>query len=249
MKRIFQICTCGASVLVFSAVALFAREPLTVPSNLMVDQEVSVTARVSGVIDAIIVHRGQRVLKGQALATLDSREFLLDRNVARENFKVAEADYHRYQELFNEKLASRAEFEQREARYEQAQVQLKQAELVIDRSTIRAPFDGVVVDLFARVGQKVLVDESAPLFKVSALAPLLARVYLPESALHSVLEGEGVEISAVPFPKAKARGRVTFVSPVIDPGSGAFQVIVRVTGNAGRVLRPGMAVNITFPGK
>ena len=50
---------------------------------------------------------------------------------------------------------------------------------MIDRSVVRAPFDGVVADRFVRVGEKVLLDEHKPLFKVMALEPLLARAYLP----------------------------------------------------------------------
>ena len=45
---------------------------------------------------------------------------------------------------------------------------LEKAKLTIDRSVIRAPFDGIVVDRTARVGQKVLIDDTTPLFKVSA---------------------------------------------------------------------------------
>jgi membrane fusion protein (multidrug efflux system) len=219
---------------------------ITVSSNLMVDRDVSVSSRVDGVIDSIQVDRGAIVRADQPLATLDQREFQLDRRAAEENFQVSQADYRRYQELYKQKLASQAELEQREARFESAKVALAKAKLVIDRSVIRAPFAGVVVDRFAKVGQRVLVDDNTPLFKISALGPLLARIYLAEALLAQVRVGETVRVQASQFPSVTSSGKLKFVSPVLDPASGSFQAVVEVARDPARVLRPGMGVRIVL---
>ncbi len=197
-------------------------------------------------IDSIQVERGQIVRKGQPLATLDQREFRLDLRAAEETLAVSLADLKRYEELRRQKLTSDAEFEQRRSRHELALVELERAKLVIDRSVVRAPFDGVVADRYARVGEKFTVEESKPLFKVMALEPLLARSYLPASGLQTVKTGDEVTVEAPDFPEARSSGRVAFVSPVVDPGSGTVQVIVQVRRDPARLLRPGMAVRLTF---
>ncbi len=220
--------------------------PLAVSSNLMVEQEVTVTTRVSGVIDSIQAERGELVKKGQPLATFDQREFQLDLKAAEETLSVSRADLKRYEELRRLNLTSEAEFEQKRSRHELALVDLERAKLVIDRSVVRAPFDGIVVDRYARVGEKFLVEESKPLFKVMALEPLLARAYLPAPSLRTVRTGDEVSVEAPDFPGARSSGRVSFISPVIDPGSGTVQVIVRVPRDPKNVLRPGMAVKLTF---
>jgi len=212
----------------------------------MVEQEVTVTTRVSGVIDSIQADRGELVRKGQPLATLDQREFQLDLKAAEETLTVSRADLKRYEELRRLNLTSESEFEQKRSRHELALVELERAKLVIDRSVVRAPFDGIVVDRFARVGEKFLLEESKPLFKVMALEPLLARAYLPAVALGSVKVGDGVAVTAADFPEARSSGRVTFVSPVVDPASGTVQVIVKVTRDVRKVMRPGLAVKLTF---
>jgi membrane fusion protein (multidrug efflux system) len=219
---------------------------LTVHSNLMVEQEVTVTTRVSGVIDSIQAERGEPVRKGQQLATLDQREFQLDMKAAEETLSVSAADLKRYEELRRQNLTSEAEFEQKRSRHELALVELERAKLVLDRSVIRAPFDGIVVDRYAHVGEKFLVEESKPLFRVMALEPLLARAYLPAQSLRTVRTGDEVSVEAPDFPDARSNGRVSFISPVVDPGSGTVQVMVRVQRDAKNVLRPGMAVRLTF---
>jgi membrane fusion protein (multidrug efflux system) len=222
--------------------------PLVSPSNLMVEQEVTVTTRVTGVVDSIEADRGETVRKGQPLATLDQREFRLDLRAAEETLKVNEADFRRAQELFKLNLTSQAELEQKKTRYELAQVELERAKLVIDRSVVRAPFDGVVADRFIRVGEKVLVDENKPLFRITALEPLLARAFLPGKALPALKTGQEVLVVARDFPDVRSTGRISFVSPVLDPGSGTVQVLVKVRRDAKGFLRPGMAVNLTFGG-
>jgi len=229
-----------------AAPAPAAKAPLTATSNLMVEQEVSVTTRVSGVVDGIAADRGESVKKGQALAVLDQREFALDRQAAEETVRVSRADLDRFEELFRQGLASKAELEQKKSRFELAAVELERAKLVIDRSVIRAPFDGVVADRFVRAGEKVLLDEHKPLFKIMALEPLLARAYLPTVALGSVRVNDEVSVSSVEFPDVRTTGRVSFVSPVVDPGSGTIQVLVRVPRDAKKVLRPGLGVKLVF---
>ncbi len=214
----------------------------------MVEQEVTVTTRVTGVIDSIQADRGDQVRKGQALATLDQREFQLDLRAAEETLAVSLADLKRYEELRRQNLTSEAEFEQRRSRHELALVELERAKLVIDRSVVRAPFDGIVADRYARVGEKFTLEESKPLFKVMALEPLLARAFLPGTALRAVKVGQEVSVHAPDFPEALSTGRVSFVSPVLDPGSGTVQVIVRVRRDPKGTLRPGMAVQLGFGG-
>ncbi len=222
------------------------KTPFTAASNLMVDQEVTVTTRVSGVVESIDAERGESVKKGQPLATLDQREFRLDFRAAEETFNVAASDLKRYEELFRLSLCSQAELEQKRSRQELARVELERARLVIDRSVVRAPFDGLVADRFVRVGEKVLLDEHKPLFRVMALEPLLARAYLPAVALGSVKVGDKVVVVATDFPEARSSGHVTFVSPVVDPASGSVQVIVKVQRDVRKVMRPGLAVKMTF---
>jgi len=225
-----------------------AAAPFVAASSLMVEQEVTVTTRVSGVVDTIEADRGDVVRKGQALATLDQREFQLDLRAAEETLKVNAADLRRAEELFKLSLTSQAELEQKQTRFELAKVELERAKLVIDRSVARAPFDGVVADRFVRVGEKVLLDESKPLFKITALEPLLARTFLPGKALQSLRVGQEVWVAAHEFPDVRSTGRVSFVSPVLDPGSGTVQVLVKVRRDPKGILRPGMAVDLGFGG-
>ena len=235
-----------AALLAVAVPGASAPPPLSAAATLLVEQEVSVTTRVTGVVESLQTDRGDTVRKSQPLATLDQREFLLDLRAAEESLNVAQSDAKRYVELFRQNLCSQAELEQKRTRQELARVEFERARLVIDRSIVRAPFDGVIADRYVKVGEKVLLDENKPLFKVVALEPLLARAYVPAAALKKVKVGQEVSVVARDLPEVRSKGRVTFVSPIVDPGSGSIQVVVRVKRDPGKLLRPGMAVQLLF---
>ena len=217
------------------------------PSHLMVDQDVIVTSRITGIVSEVLVDRGSVVAKDQPLARLDSREVDAELLQAKEDMELRKAEYERAKALSASKVLSASDLDEKKAVYQVAVAQYERVKTTRDYTVIRAPFPGVVTEKYARVGQKVIEDKSEPLFKVTASEPLLARVYLPEEELLNVKLGERVDVVAEKFPDAKTTGEVQFISPAVDPASGTFQVVIRVRREGARaVLRPGIAVKIRF---
>ena len=137
--------------------------------------------------------------------------------------------------------------DEKKAQYQVAVATWEKAKAVRDYTVIRAPFAGIVTEKYARVGQKVIEDKFDPLFKITAVEPLLARVYLPEELLLGVRVGDRVEVVAERFPDVRTTGEVQFVSPTVDAASGTFQVVIKVRREPAKsVLRPGLSVKVRF---
>ena len=217
-------------------------------SHLMVDQDVVVSARITGIVESISVDRGTAVTQGQTLAKLESSALEADVREAKEDMDLRKAEYDRAKALVDSKVTSVQDLDTRKAQYAVAAARWEKAKTQRDYAVIRAPFAGVVTEKYARIGQKVIEDGNEPLFKITATEPLLARVYLPEDRLLQVRVGEKVEVVPEKFPDSKTTGEVTFISPSVDAASGTFQIVVRVRRDPGKsVLRPGMAVKVRFP--
>ncbi len=214
-------------------------------SHLMVDQEVVVSARITGVIETIAVERGSAVAKGQALATLDPRSADADVRQAKEDMELRRAEYDRAKALSEGSVVSRADLDTAKARFGVATAAFEKARTIRDYTIIRAPFAGVVTEKLARIGQKVIEDQAVALFKVTAFEPLLARIYVPEKELLNIRRGAPVEVMPTSFPGSRATGSVEYIGPTVDPGSGTFEVIVRVRRDPAQpMLRPGVAVQV-----
>ncbi len=217
-------------------------------THLMVDQDVVVSARITGIVETVSVDRGTAVVQGQTLATLDTRALDADVREAKEDMDLRKTEYDRAEALANSKVMSVQDLDEKKAQYAVAVARWEKMKTQQDYAVIRAPFAGVVTEKYARVGQKVIEDRIEPLFKITAMEPLLARIYLPEERLLQVHVGDRVEVVPDRFPDAKTTGEIQFISPTVDAASSTFQVVVRVRREPGKsVLRPGLAVKVRLP--
>ena len=217
-------------------------------SHLMVDQEVTVSSRITGVIETIHVERGAAVTRGQPLCTLELKEFDQDVQQAKEQMALAKAELDRAEALTSGGVGSRADLDTKRAQYAVAVAAWQKAKAIRDYAVVRAPFTGIVTEKQARVGQKVVDIQNIPLFKITAFEPLLARIYVPEKELLEVHKGAAVDVLPVNFPQARTTGTIEFISPTVDPASGTFQVVIRVRREPSRsLLRPGLSVEIRLP--
>lgn len=204
--------------------------------TLMPDDEVS----GGGVpIEAIHVEVGDRVSEGQILATLRDDAALLEVEAIRPEVEQTRRQLERLRELHDDGLGvSDAEYEQGLYDNQRAEAALKWAELYLSRTRVRAPFRGVVSRRYVREGQ--VVDETVPLFRVTSMSPLRARLLVPEEDVNGFSRGDSVTVRDAAGRSGTAR--VVIVGPTVDPGSGTREVIVelRQVGD----FKPGASVTV-----
>jgi HlyD family secretion protein len=112
-------------------------------------------------------------------------------------------------------------------------------------SMIRSPIDGVVTDRPLFPGE--MASAGAPLMTVMSLSQVVARARVPASEAALLEVGDPAEISAQSESKPLS-GRVTVVSPALDPNSTTVQVWVRAP-NPGGQMKPGATVRVTVVAK
>jgi membrane fusion protein (multidrug efflux system) len=242
-------------------------------SVLSVEHEVDILAERAGVVTDVVDDSVTHVPKGALLGRLDEREIAaqLDRaradlTVSQNNVKFNEAElrareaaYRRAQEMHKLGLNSAAELEESEfraegARYdldswravvERTRAEIRVHELELEKTRLRAPFDGVVARRYIRVGQNVLKDEKC--FRLSQLAPLLVRFLVPETSAQTPRANDEVRVALVSEPQRAYTARIQKVSPTVDAASGSYEVTAQLTGGGLGELRPGMAVRVVWP--
>jgi membrane fusion protein (multidrug efflux system) len=248
---------------------LKASEPadtgLSVSGPIIVEHEVELTAQRDGLIQKIYADAPARVRAGTLLAELDGRQIQANLAAARAKTRsveadlknweaeaeVLKADYGRQKNLFALGLTSQEQLEHAKYKAESDQwdiLRVKETlntakeeehslELELEKTKLTAPFNGLIARRYVREGQNVTKGER--LFWVTAEAPLLMRFTLPEKFFGKIRNGQLVEVSGADATAEKHPARVKQVSPVVDPSSGTFEVLVELTGDRGS-LRPGM---------
>jgi HlyD family secretion protein len=159
---------------------------------------------------------------------------------ARTNLQNSEQQLEKLQSV-GEKAqikAAQGQLAAAKGRYENAEAQLSYSE-------IRSPIDGVVTDRPLYQGQ--MASAGTPLMTVMNLSQVIARAHIPASQAAALKVGDPAQISA-PGETKPVTGKVTVVSPALDPNSTTVQVWIRAS-NPGDQLKPGSTVTVTITAK
>jgi RND family efflux transporter MFP subunit len=260
---------------------------LKVTGTLAAEEEAEVAAEVQGRVIATPVERGTRVAEGSDLirvspaeaqaqaaeaeanaAQLEGRlglsgtsEFDIDRVPevanARAQSTLAQGDFDRAKMLFEKKLLSQSDFDQKSAQAEVARRQFDiarngamqqyqallaaRARVVLARkaladTVVKAPFAGVVGERLVSVGD--YVTRGTKVASVLRTNPLRVRLTLPEQYSAEVAVGRSVSFEVDAAPGKKFTGQVRYVSPALEATSRTLIVEAVVPNEAG-ALRPG----------
>ena len=209
-------------------------------ARLEAERQVTVRARMTGLVERLHVEEGDKVKPGQVLVELEQEEASLQLRQSRAEYEEAKASFERSQHLRQNEMVSLAEFEATRLRYEISKVGLEKAEIGLAHTTIRAPLGGVITRRFVERGD--LVNGNQRICVIADLDLLLARVFIPERGMYQVQPGQSATISVPALPDRTFASRIHMISPEVIPESGTVKVTLQVLGS--EQLRPGMFATV-----
>src|SRR5262249_44745524 len=99
--------------------------------------------------------------------------------------------------------------------------QLREAQLALGDTDLRAPLNGILLE--RRVGVGSLATAGTPAFVVAALQLVKARFNIPDTALHAFRNGQPLPLAVDAFPGERIDGRILSISPAADPHARSFE--------------------------
>lgn len=182
---------------------------------------------------------GQFVGRGAALVTIDAAMARAQAERATAERDLARQQLERVRLLRQQNAASAADLERAEANARSAAAALSVLQLQIARSTVRAPFAGVVGQRFVSVGD--YVTTGTRLLTLQTVDPQRAVIEVPERHAVSLRPGQTVAFTVAAAPGRTFNAQVDFIDPVVQTANRTIMVKARAP-NPNRVLRPGMFV-------
>ena len=200
------------------------------------EEQSAVVPKVPGrTVLEVFVREGDRVKKGQPLASLDRSLVHRQLEEARTFYETAAADYERYQSLYKEEVISRQAADQARARYTQAKSAYEQARIMGGYHTITAPAEGIVARRFIDPGDTA---PQGPAFLIFRQDNVKAVGAVPERLFPAIVPGDKVTMLVDALPGREFMAVVTIISPVIDPATRTGQIEVTLPSEG--VILPGM---------
>jgi RND family efflux transporter MFP subunit len=222
---------------------------LQVVGTLSAHEEATVAAQVAGQIERAYLDVGDRAKAGQRMASIDTSAYQAlvrqaQANLARMQARASNVGQtlRRVQELEKNRFAPASELDQAVAEAAQAQAEVKSAEaaaaiarLNLERSQVKAPFDGAVADRIASIGDYVAVG--APIFRLVQVDPLRLRLQVPERESTPVRLGQPVRVT-IEGDSERHVGKVSRIAPAIRETDRVLQVEADIPNQGG--LRAGL---------
>lgn len=222
----------------------------------------AVLPALGGRVLELKVALGDRVLRGQSLALIDSPDLAQafdDNDKAADAFKLSEKFLARQQEQAKIGTVSeqdldqaKSNFRQAEAEYVRTQAHLKTLGVSADAQpsnrllTVTAPVSGSITALSVTPGT-VINDPTQSIMTIADLSTIWVTAMVPEKDVAAISKNQEAEVRLVAYPERVLHGKVLFVSDVIDPDSRRNKLRIAFA-NSDYALKPNMFASVTLLG-
>ncbi|HJV52044.1 MAG TPA: efflux RND transporter periplasmic adaptor subunit [Noviherbaspirillum sp.] len=251
---------------------------LNATGYVVAQRKASLSSKATGRLEWLGVLEGSQVKKDELVARLENRDVAAALNQAAANVQVARANleqgeaelhdaaqaYRRAQELLQQNFISTATRDAALARYNKAKAAIsglraaiaaaaanrQAAQVALDQTMIRAPFDGVVLTKNANVGDNITpfssaTDSKGAVVTIADMDTLEVEADVSESNLSKISVGQSAEIQLDAFPELRLAGAVSRMVPTVDRSKATLLVKVRFVERDPRIL-PDMSAKVAF---
>ncbi|MDJ0364294.1 efflux RND transporter periplasmic adaptor subunit [Hymenobacter sp. H14-R3] len=215
---------------------------LEVQGRVDFDQNATVGARAAGTLTSVRVQRGDRVSKGQVLATVDAS--ILDANMAelRTRLDLARIIYQKQAGLWKQQIGTEIQYLQAKNTYEGLQRNLSTLNQQRALYNVVAPYAGVVDNVLPKLGETVAPGAPVVQLNSGKGGKILADV--SEAYAGSIKAGDKAFVSLPDLGNEQIASTVRTVSRTISATSRTFTVELRLPGNQAGKLRPNMVATV-----
>src|SRR6266481_5266422 len=202
-------------------------------------QSIDLRPEVDGRVVEILIREGQEVDQGTPLFKVDDAQLRAQVAQLEAQRDLAQQALARAKDLAQQNASSTADLEKAEAEARSAQAQYDLQRIRLERTTVRAPFAGVVGQRYVSLGD--YVTNSTKLASLHTVNPQRATFQVPERFARQLRQGQQVSFRVAAIAGRDFTGEVDFVDPVVQLPGRTILVKARVP-NPARLLQPGMFI-------
>lgn len=228
-------------------VASVTRETLNVEvtavGTLRADETVVVRPETAGRIATIHFREGQAVRQSEPLVTLDQDEYRAQLASSAAQLALEESSFRRLQDLDRRNLTSQQNLDEARAKLDAARAQHELNRVQLDKTVIRAPFDGTVGLRLVSPGAYVKTGDD--IANLESLGSMKLDFRVPETYLARLASGQTLMVRVDAYPDQPFEGAIYAIEPGVDEETRTVLLRARLP-NKGNKLRPGLFARVSL---
>jgi membrane fusion protein (multidrug efflux system) len=214
----------------------------TTVGSLEAGEAVSVTSEITGIVTALPFREGGRLAKGDIIARLDDVQLKAEVQRAAALKEQSQATWQRVKSIVDQGAGAPQDLDDSRAALMVAEANLALAQSRLTKSTITAPFDGLVGKRHISPGAFLRSGET--ITNLARIDQLRVTFAVPERLLGAMRVGAPITVLTTAFPDQQLTGTIDVIEPQLDPVTRNAGVVALVD-NPDELLRPGMSATVT----
>ena len=219
------------------------KNPFEVQGIVKSDRNVLVSPEVPAKIVRLHIKEGQKVSKGQVIATLDGSTANAQINELEGSMELAKLNFEKQERLWNKNIGSEMQYLQAKNQYEQLQNAIQTAQTQLGKYSLRSPISGTVDEVMANEGEFVGSMTGGPVARIVNLSDIKIVASASETYLGKLKVGQEVSLS-FPSIQLNTTEKVSAISNVINPNNRTFSFYVKPTKYI-KMMKPNLLAMIT----
>ena len=197
-----------------------------------------------GTLLRVYVKTGQKVSKGQLLATIDDGGIGSQLAQLKTLSALNKTIFERQKRLWNQKIGSEIQFLQAKATYESSKSSIKHLESQLAKAVIRAPFSGIIDDVIKDQGAVVAPGFGSEIFRIVNLSDMYIKVDVPETYLGQITKGKKAKVFFPVFGKT-INTTVRETANFIKSDNRSFSVEIAIPNKNG-LIKPNLTAKVSL---
>ena len=206
------------------------------------NEQVKITSKNSDLVDEVYFSDGEKVKKGELLVTLNNQEEHAKVSELSANLLESQAHLKRLSDLLLSNATSMSLVEQQVAKTKAIEAQLLSAQAILNDTSIRAPFAGVLG--FREISRGAYIDAGTIITSLDDLSQIKVDFYLPERLFTKINIDQKITAFNTAYDEKAFVGKIIAIDSRIDPKTRSMKVRAIIANPSGK-LRPGMLLNIS----
>ena len=202
--------------------------------NVKTKQNVLVYPEMPGILNKVYVKEGQKVKKDQILATIDDGGLSQQLLLLKSNEQLAKTTFERQKRLWDQQIGSEIQYLQAKTSYNSQKNATRQLKKQLGKFTIRAPFSGIIDNVFKEKGTVVAPGPGAEIFRIINLSNMYIETDVPESYISSIKKNKMVEVN-FPILGRSYDTSIRQVGNFINPSNRTFRIEVGIPNLDGEI--------------
>ena len=208
------------------------------------DQDVDMSPKTMGLVNSVNVSEGQRVSKGQTLATLDNEMVIKRLKEANDSYEFIKTIFEKQKRVWEKNVGSEVEYLKAKNDLENMENRISILKEELSNMRIVAPFSGVIDKVYIKEGE--MASPNFPAFHIVSESDLKVRADVSESVSYRLNKGENAEVYFPDLDLDTLDLKISAISKSIDKANRTVSVFVDLPKSVYNKIKPSMLASVRF---